>query len=198
MVEVTSNISRSSDEDHLLVLGVFRGLMLYNPRWHQMNKVQRRDHLLPVVLLLSSVLGCNHASCERNTKVAIHDGKNPPTFSLSGNGHLNFFWVSEVNASQPIPKEAQTMNGRDRILWEIWPGESPNTAIYDLPHITYATVPEGFTQKIPAQGEPVPLVDGKIYEAGGPSSGADMDVFRFTVRNGSVVELPLPEDRYRN
>jgi hypothetical protein len=128
----------------------------------------------------------------------IHESKNPPTFSLSGNGHLNFFWVAEVNATQPIPKEAKTMNGRDRILWEIWPGEFQSTAIVDLPHITYGIVPAGFTQKIPAQGAPVPLVDGKTYEAGGPSSGADMDVFRFVVKNGAVVEMPLPEDRYRN
>src|SRR5919106_414630 len=163
-----------------------------------MNKLRNRDHLLPVVLFVLIVLGCNHASCERNTTVAIHENKNPPTFSLSGNGHLNFFWVSEVDATQPIPKDAQTMNGSDRILWEIWPVEIQSTAIPDLPHITYAKVPTGFTQKIPAQGAPAPLVEGKIYEAGGPSSGANMNVFRFTIKDGSAVEMSLPEDRYRD
>ena len=156
-----------------------------------MNKLRNKHHLLPVVLLLLSVLGCNHASCERNTRVAIHDNKNPPTFSLSGNGHLNFFWVSEVNAPQPIPKDAQAVNSSDRILWEIWPAEIESTAIPDLPHITYAKVPAGFKQKIPAREAPAPLVEGKIYEAGGPSSGANMDILRFTIKNGSVVEIPL-------
>ena len=89
------------------------------------------------------------------------------------------------------------MNGRDRILWQIWPREIQSTAIPDLPLITYAKVPAGFTQKIPAQGAPAPLVEGKIYEAGGPSSGANMNVFRFTIKDGRAVEMPLPEDRNR-
>lgn len=160
-----------------------------------MNKLRKRDRVLPLVLLLLSVLGCNYASCERNTTVAIRESKNPPTFSLSGSGHLNFFWVSEVDATPPIPTYAQTMNGRDRILWQIWPKGIQSTAIRDLPHITYASVPPGFTQKIPAQGAPALLVEGKIYEAGGPSSGANMDVFRFTIKDGRAIEMPLPEGR---
>jgi len=157
-----------------------------------MNKLRNRHHLLPIVLLLLILLGCNHAACERNTTVAIYESKNPPTFSLSGNGHLNFFWVSEVNAEQPISKDARPMKNSDRTLWEIWPTEIESTAIPDLPHISYGRVPAGFTQKIPAQGTPAPLVEGKLYAAGGPSSGADMDVFRFTIKNGNAVEVPLP------
>lgn len=74
--------------------------------------------------------------------------------------------------------------------WQAIPIEETihSTAIRDLPHITYGRVPAGFTQKIPAQGAPAPLVEGKIYEAGGPSSGANMNVFRFTIQNGSAVE----------
>lgn len=108
---------------------------------------------------------------------------------------MNFFWVSEVDAPPPISNDVQTTNGRDRILWQIWPKGIPGTAIPDLPHITYAEVPAGFTQKIPAQGAPAPLVEGKIYEAGGPSSGANMNVFRFTIKDGRAVEMPLPDDR---
>jgi hypothetical protein len=136
----------------------------------QVDKLRNRDHLLSVGLLLLSVLACSQASCERDTRVAIHESKNPPTFSLSGNGHLNFFWVSEVDPPQTIPKDAQTMNARDRILWQIWPRKIQCTAI-------------------PAQGAPAPLVEGKIYEAGGPSSGANMNVFRFTIQDGRAVEM---------
>lgn len=159
-----------------------------------MNTLRNRDHLLPIVLFLLIVLGCNHASCERNTTIAIHDSKNPPTFSLSGNGRLSFFWVSEVDAPQPIPKDVQVNSGRDRMLWEIWPREIQSTAIPDLPLITYGRVPAGFTQKVPVQGAPPPLVEGKTYEAGGPSSGANMEVFRFTIKDGSAVEMP-PQQR---
>jgi hypothetical protein len=154
-----------------------------------MNQLRNRDRLLPVVLFLLIVLGCNHASCERDTTVAIHENKNPPTFSLSGNGYLNFFWVSEVGAAKPIPPELQTSLGRDKMLWQIWPTNVQSTAIGDLPHITYGRVPTGFTQKIPLRGAPDALVEGKIYEAGGPSSGANMNVFRFTIKDGSAVEV---------
>jgi hypothetical protein len=146
-----------------------------------MNKLRNRDHRLAVVLLLLAVLGCNHAACERSTTVAIYESKNPPTFSLSGNGYLNFFWVSEV--------DAQTMKRSDRTLWEVWPTHIQSTAIPDLPHITYGRVPAGFTQKVPARGAPAPLLEGKIYEAGGPSSGAAMNVFRFTIKDGKAVEV---------
>ena len=155
-----------------------------------MNNLRNRNHQLPIVLFLLIVLGCNHSSCERNTTIAIHDSKNPPTFSLSGNGHLNFFWVSEVDATQPIPTDVHTNSGGDRMLWEIWPREIQSTAIPDLPLITYGRVPAGFTQKFPAEGTPPPLVEGKIYEAGGPSSGANMEVFRFTIKDGSAVAMP--------
>ncbi len=156
-----------------------------------------RNSQFALLLLLLMVLGCTHASCERNTIVSFADAKNPPTFSLDGNGTLNFFWVSEVNAPQPIPENARTMSGKDKILWEIWPKDVLSTRIYDLPKISYGKLPLGFTQKIPEQGKPPPLVEGEIYEAGGPSSNANMEIFRFTIKSGKAVELPLPEDRYR-
>jgi hypothetical protein len=155
-------------------------------------KVPQRNTRLAFLLLLLAVLACNHASCERNTTISIAENTNPPTFGLDGNGTLNFFWVSEVNASQPIPEEVRRLNGKDRIIWEIWPTNVPSTSIYDLPKIVYGKIPAGFTQKIPEQGGAQPLVEGKVYEAGGPSSGADMEVFRFTIKNGKAVELPLP------
>jgi len=140
----------------------------------------KRSLLLLFGLLLAFLIyGCNLPYFERNTRVRVVDRKNPPTFSLEGSGHLNFFWVSEV-----------TRNGRDKTIWEIWPVGNRRESIDSLPTIVYSKVPAGFTQKIPSAGEPPPLVEGKIYEAGGPSSGADMDVFRFTIRDGNVVELP--------
>lgn len=145
-------------------------------------------------LLLLVMLGCSHAACERNTVVSFADDKNPPTFDLDGNGTLNFFWVSEVNAPQPIPENARARTGRDRLIWEIWPTNVSSPRIYDLPNISYGQIPPGFTQKIPKQGEPPPLVEGKIYEAGGPSSSANMETFRFTIKNGKAVELPLPRN----
>jgi len=163
------------------------------------TKDSRNRNILLLGLLLSLLIhGCNLPYFERDTRVRIAERKSPPTFSLTGSGYLNFFWVSEVNAPPPIPEAAKTMNGRDQIIWEIWPEDSRSTGIPELPSIVYGQVPAGFIQKLPSGGQPGPLVEGKIYEAGGPSSGADMDVFRFTIQNGNAVELPLPNDRYRN
>jgi hypothetical protein len=128
-------------------------------------------------LLMVIVLGC--ASCERNTRISFAGDKNPPIFSLHGNGTLNFFWVSEVDAAQPIPEDVRTMVGKDRLIWEIWPTNVPDTSIGELPKITYGKIPHGFTQKIPVQMEPPLLIEGKIYEARGPSSSANMEVFRY-------------------
>jgi hypothetical protein len=154
-------------------------------------------NLLLALSLPLLVYGCNLPYFERNTRVTIVERKNPPTFSLKGSGHLNFFWVSEVNAPGPIPEGARAIKGKDQIIWEIWPSNSPSTSIDSLPTIAYGKVPAGFRQELPSSGEPPPLVEGKIYEAGGPSSGADMEVFRFTIQNGNVVELALPSDRYK-
>lgn len=154
-----------------------------------------RDSQLAFLLLICLALGCTHAACERNTVVSFADDGNPPTFNLDGNGTLNFFWVSEVDAPQPIPEDVRLMNGKDRMIWEIWPTNVPSTSIYDLPEIVYGKIPNGFTQKVPVEGEPPPLIEGKIYEAGGPSSGANMEIFRFTIRNGKAVELALPAGR---
>lgn len=156
-----------------------------------------RNSKFALLLFISVVVGCTHAACERDTTVSFIDDNNPPTFKLDGNGTLNFFWVSEVDARQPIPENVRLINDKDRMIWQIWPAKVPSTAIHDLPQISYGKVPAGFVQKIPEQGEPPTLVEGKIYEAGGPSSSANMEVFRFTIKNGKAVALPLPEGRYR-
>jgi len=150
-------------------------------------KFSRYQNRLISLLLMVVFLGCNHASCERDTRVVISEAANPPTFSLSGNGHLNFFWVSELDNVSPTGKESRAVDD-ERTIWEIWPTNVRSTAIYDLPPIVYGRVPAGFTQKIPAVGGPRPLVEGKSYEAGGPSSGANMKVFRFSIKDGKAIE----------
>jgi hypothetical protein len=77
------------------------------------------------------------------------------------------------------------MNVKDRVIWEISPKGSAN--VYNSPPITYGKIPAGFKQSIPEKGEPPPLLEGRRYQAGGPSSGANMEVFYFHIRNGQAV-----------
>jgi hypothetical protein len=118
------------------------------------------------------------------------DGKNPPTFTLSGSGNLNFFLVMEVppeNQSQTVQRSSDA----NIVLWEIWPTTADKT-ISRISPITYGKVPQGFTQKIPVSGEVPPLIEGKIYEVGGTAHNANGGFIWITIRNGQLIEIPIP------
>lgn len=74
-----------------------------------MNKLQQRDILLPVFLALLRFLQSLPAS--ETQRCSFVRARTRQRSRCLGNGHLNFFWVSEVNATQPIPKDVQTTNG---------------------------------------------------------------------------------------
>ena len=113
--------------------------------------------------------------------VAIQsDGKMPPTFSFTGGQfaeyrHLHFFFVHDETTNQTV--------------WQIWPDRYENGDAGNLPVVTYGKVPAGWTQKMPALGEPSPLVEGHVYEAGGPATDSHLGQMRFTIRNGAFVRL---------
>ena len=142
-------------------------------------------------MLLIVALSCTHADLERDTTVSIIDGNNPPTFKLDGNGDQIFFIVSEVapenQGRNPYAKE-------DVAFWQVWPKEGTRPEVWLWPRIKYGTVPDGFVQKIPQNGMPPPLVEGKIYEAGGPASNAGGGYIWFEVRNRQIVRVPSPHD----
>jgi hypothetical protein len=72
-------------------------------------------------------------------------------------------------------------------MWEIRPTDE--NLISKLPAITYGVVPPGFKQIIPAAGAPPPLVEGKIYNAGGPAFEANGGSICFTIKDGRPLEL---------
>jgi hypothetical protein len=143
-----------------------------------------------VVVSLSLVAGC------RSLTISISDS-NPPVITFSASRfaeccrQLDFLGVYEVPLeNQKIAKSASTPK-ENIILWQIWPNAGTDNSADGLPPITYGKVPLGFTQKIPTQGEPPPLVEGKIYEAGGPPISVPDAYMRFTIRNGKAVRLPI-------
>jgi hypothetical protein len=76
----------------------------------------------------------------------------------------------------------------DPKMWEIRPPEE--NLISKFPPITYGVVPKGFTQTIPTAGVPPALLEGKVYEAGGPALEANGGSIRFTIKDGRAVEVP--------
>lgn len=140
-------------------------------------------------LILIASLGLILA-CEVDMSVAV-DGKNPPTFKLSGSGNLHFFFVSEVAPENLKRLPIERNSDRDTALWEIWPNNLSfeDKRIWKLPAITYGTIPQGFIQKIPISGEPSYLVEGKMYSAGGPAANANGGFVLFTIRNGETMVI---------
>jgi hypothetical protein len=113
------------------------------------------------------------------------DGKNPPTFTLSGSGNLVFLYLAEVQDKKPLSPE-------DPEMWKIQP--NGNDKISELPSIIYGTVPNGFTQVTPTSGAPPPLMEGKVYAFGGPAYNANGGSIWFTIKDGKSVLVPKPEN----
>jgi hypothetical protein len=133
-------------------------------------------------------------ACEVDTRVSIN-GRNPPTFRFQGTGYLTFFTVKEiVPENQNIPDVEQDQ-AKNQIIWWIWPSKSLDMPMSETALITYGRVPTGFYQKIPQDGAPPTLIEGKVYEAGGPAASAHGGYVRFVVRDGKTVEIPTPTRR---
>lgn len=130
---------------------------------------------------------------EENTKVSI-DGNNPPTFKIYGSGNQQYFMVSEVSPDNYVPP-AQQNPDKDIDLWKIVPVAEPPPRAWDYPPIKYGRIPSGFRQELPKDGVPPPLVEGRLYEAGGQAYGANGGSVLFTIRNGKSEIVPEPSSR---
>lgn len=151
---------------------------------------------IPIIRLLLLLLITVFVSCERDTSVSI-DGKVPPTFGLTGSGELVFFTVAEISPDNQKLAPAQRDSRKDTLLWQIAPENlsANERRINRLPTITYGVVPDGFVQKTPETGTPSPLVEGKVYEAGGPAANAHGGFVWFTIRDGKSVRIEEPSGR---
>ncbi len=148
---------------------------------------------LAVVLLLATLGISTFAGCEVDMQVSV-DGKVPPTFTMEGSGYLAFFIVSEISPENQKLAPAQRDSRKNRLLWDIRPTDTTyeDLRIRNLPPIKYGEIPPGFSQKQPAQGNPPALVEGKVYEAGGPNTEANGGFVWFIIRNGKSEEIEQP------
>lgn len=123
-------------------------------------------------------------ACENSTRVAI-DKKSPPTFTLSGTGNL-----AQVYVFGPLPN-LEKFQENPPIMWQLDPGpDMRNKSISDLPPITYGKLPPGFTQIIPHECAPAPLVEGQLYTVTAHTFDAPGGYTNFTIREGKTVILP--------
>lgn len=141
---------------------------------------------------------CLLVACESEVTISI-DGGYPPVFRLERHSahvnYLDFFIVKEVAPeNQNVPYTKQNPD-KNIILWQIWPKGTDEGTIRKLPPITYGKLPDGFVQKVPQSGEPPALMEGKIYEAGGPPVIMPRGFIRFIIRDGKSIEVPVPGER---
>ena len=81
-------------------------------------------------------------------------------------------------------------------VWWIFPENGEKGDYENLSAIEYGKLPVGWTQKVPEHGAAPPLVEGKVYEAGGPQIEVPWACMRFTIRNGKAVRLPLYREEF--
>jgi hypothetical protein len=133
------------------------------------------------------------ACFEEDMNISLED-QLPPTFKLSGSGNLAFFGVWEVSTENLKRVPSERDGDKDSLLWQIWPNglSSDAKVLRRLPPITYGSLPPGFIQKVPETGAPPALVEGKIYEAGGPASNGRGGFIWFKIENGKLLKVVAP------
>jgi hypothetical protein len=110
---------------------------------------------------------CFANGCKSDVTITMNESV-PPAFKFE-RGHVNyleFFIVKEIAPENQSVSYMDQNIEKNVILWQIWPKTSESGRIDKLPMITYGQVLAGFSQKIPEQGPPPALVEGKVYEAG--------------------------------
>ena len=116
----------------------------------------------------------------------------PSSLSVAHVNYLEFFIVKEIAPeNQSVSYMAQNIE-KNVVLWQIWPKTSESGRIDKLPKITYGGVLAGFSQKIPEHGPPPALVEGKVYDAGGPPVTMSKGFLRFVIKGGKAVQVPVP------
>jgi hypothetical protein len=149
-----------------------------------------------IKILLTLLVSCSLMSCGSGVTVRMNESV-PPSFTFSQNGshvdYLDFFVVLEIAPENVRVKRYDQDRKKNVAIWKVWPKGNSEGTLSNLPPITYGRVPEGFTQEIPTEGAPPALMEGKVYQAGGPEVSMPDGVIRFIIRNGKAVELPIPE-----
>ena len=155
------------------------------------------------LLLFTALCSAVAVACQEHLAVKMSEAV-PPAFSFQASTfthykHLTFFIVIEVAPENQKLAAYEKTPVQNKTIWWIFPDDSQKGDFENLPSITYGKIPAGWNQTVPKNGEPPPtLIEGKVYEAGGPQVEVPWAHMRFTIRNGKAVRLPLYRDEFEN
>lgn len=154
---------------------------IHMKRSEKSDSVHPKTGNLRVVLLL--LITCFLTGCERTTQVKLKGGTHP-VFDLSGSGEV----CSLTVFGPEFMTKAERPRDENFAVWKIEPSGGFNgTWIGKLGSITYGVVPEGYTQAIPKEGTPVPLIDGQKYLYVVETINAPGASGYFEIRNSKAV-----------
>ena len=134
--------------------------------------------VLGILLLLLAAAGCKSLS------ISVND-TNPPVFSFSAGQfaecctHLALLTVYEVDTGKDVKN----------VIWEIRPKSGTDNSAQGLPKITYGQLPQGFEQRVPIEGAPPALQEGKVYAASGPTIEVPDAFVMFRIQNGKAIRM---------
>lgn len=137
-----------------------------------MKDMKQRYFKLMLILLLCLCF----LSCEPGLKAKVLEGY-PPTFHLDGDDTLRHFFV--------CPELPEDQRNEKNAIWQIAP-DSEHYKSWPL-DITYGTIPPGFTQVVPKNGERPPALEAEkrytyhFVRGLGGGGGA------FVIRGGKAV-----------
>ena len=114
------------------------------------------------------------------------DEKTPPTFSFFGPWWAIDFEVIELGKVDPTPENQYSSD--QKTIWKI--ALQTGMRIKAWPKVTYGVIPEGFSQLIPSNGKPPPLVEGKRYAAQALDTSKAGGAIYFVIRNGTLTSAP--------
>jgi len=153
---------------------------------HKDNKAAEpaRIFLTAIMLLLMSMI-----ACEPETTIYITvDNKMPPSFSLSGPWWAVDFEIVELPRKETMSRDKNAFIGGNPV-WKI--SATPHGGrVRDWPKVTYGIIPEGFVQRIPAEGSAPNLIEGKLYAAEALDTSGPQGICYFEIRGGKPVIIP--------
>jgi hypothetical protein len=139
-----------------------------------------KKRLIATIIFFSACM----TSCDRRTNLSIKDEASP-SFEITGGGYELFFGVGEVS------------NERDRFGRKelpIWSFKSKQRSEHETwPIIVYGEMLDEFKQTFPSQGNPAPLVEGKLYVVHATIYSTSGDSLWFFVKDGKVIEISKPD-----
>jgi hypothetical protein len=139
-----------------------------------------------IIILITAIL---MVSCYEESATVEIDGKNPPTFELTGSGTPFFCVVGEVTEDNKELTEKNKKEWPSNVIWQIKPDSCSQYGVWSISPLIYGKTPKCYIQTFPKEGTPSPLIEGKKYYFSVPTYGAQGTGMIFIIKGGKSVPV---------